>query len=1047
MACGAPLVLEPVTPAEARKTVTVLFADIADSTSLGERLDAESFRALMTRYFEEVRRVITRHGGTVEKYAGDAVMAVFGIPVLHEDDALRAVRAAAEINEVIAKLNHEIEPLWGVRIAVRTGVNTGEVVAGDRRAQQALVTGDAVNLAAKLEEVAPTGRVLMGQATYRLVKDAVRVEPADEIVLSGATRSLSAFELREVIGGAPGVARRLESPLVGREEELRALLDAFDKVGRTRSCQLVTIAGPAGVGKTRLVAEALAQISETATVVRGRCLPYGEGITFWPLAEAVKQAAAVTEDDAPTDVVAKLAARLDGEDDPALITGPLAQMMGLTDLQAATGEIFWAARRLFESLARTRPAVIVFDDIHWAEPTFLELVEHIVDWSRDAPILVVCMARPELFDEHYEWGANRPNAATVVLGSLTDDECGRLIENLLGARLDDDVRGRVLDVTEGTPLFVEEMIAMLIDEALLRRENGEWVPTGDLSELHVPASVHALLAARVDRLEDKEREVLERAAVVGKVFYRDAVERLTAKDTRPDLDVTLESLIGKELILPDVDFAGSRAYKFRHILILDAAYRGIPKKIRAELHERFAGWLEWNPHLRYGEYEEIVGYHLERSYGYKRELGMLDEHARALATGASARLASAGRRALARSDLPAAVNLLERAAALIPDEESGRLDLMLDLARSLFLLGDARFGTVLDEIERTAIAIGDWRARARAVIERYQIRILTEAESEWKDEAREDALASIPIFRKHGDELGLARAFQLLAECHWYDSQHAAAEPYLERALAHARNAKSALEEAGNVVALSTAKFAGPTPVGEAIDWCERALASGSRGNRWLQASVRLRLAGLTAMRGDLDEARLLAAEATTELQELHLAQSLLAARETWADFELFAGNPGGAEEQLRHAYELSRSMNEPLSIAQFAGQLAEALYRQARYEEAEELLDVAGALGGPRMESAFWGVVRAKILARRGQLKEAEVLARASARVFEPTDGWTFRGAALLGLAEVLTLAGKENEALSPLRSALEMFEQKGIVPLIEQVRSMRAGLAAATR
>ncbi|MGH2729800.1 MAG: ATP-binding protein [Actinomycetota bacterium] len=1047
MACGQPLAPDSVTPAEARKTVTVLFADIADSTTLGEQLDPESFRSLVGRYFEAVHAVIARHGGTVEKFAGDAVMAIFGIPVVHEDDALRAVRAAAEINDAIETLNDEIEPTFGIRLAIRTGVNTGEVVAGDRRALQAIVTGDAVNLAAKLEEVASAGRILMGASTYRLVKDAVRVEPASEIVLRGAKRAISAFELREVIGGAPGRARRLESPLVGRVDELRALMDAFDSACTDKNCHLVTVVAPAGVGKTRLVTEAVGRIAESTTISQGRCLPYGEGITFWPLAEAVKQAAGISDDDAPQDIVAKLGARLDPSEDPALVTGPLAQMIGLTDVQAGTGEIFWAARTFFESLARARPLVVVFDDIHRAEPTFLELVEHIVDWSRQAPILVVCMARPELFDEHEKWGAGRSNATTIVLESLSDAECDRLIENILGARLDDELRGRILEVAEGTPLFVEEVVAMLVEDQLLRSEDGRWVPTEDLSEVHVPTSIHALLAARVDRLEDSEREVLERAAVIGKVFYRDALARLASKETQPHLDHALETLAAKELIRPDADFAGARSYQFRHILILDAAYRAIPKEVRGRLHEQFAGWLEWNPGLRFGEYEEIVGYHLERAYGYLRDLGRIDDHALTLANGASTRLASAGRRALSRGDLPAAAKLLERAAALLPQDAPERLELLLDLARSLIMLGEGRrFETALDEVADRAAAQDDKRAAARARIERYQIRTVTEDERVWKDEARRDAEAAIPIFKRHGDELGLARTYQLLAECYWYESRIAQAEPYLERALIHARRAQNALEETGNIVALSTAKLVGPTPVDEAIAWCERALAEGAKGNRWLQASVRLRLAELTAVRGDFDEARMLATEASSELQELGLSQSLLAASEICGDIEILAGNPAGAEQQFRRAFELSKKIDEPISVAQFAGHLALAMCELGRYEEAEELLDASAAIGSTVLETAIWRATRARVLARRGEFDEALAAAQLSVQEFSETDGWWFRGWALMSLGEVLALAGKERAALEPLAEAMRMCEHKGVAPWIEKMRTLRGELSSST-
>ncbi|MGH2555124.1 MAG: tetratricopeptide repeat protein, partial [Actinomycetota bacterium] len=459
------------------------------------------------------------------------------------------------------------------------------------------------------------------------------------------------------------------------------------------------------------------------------------------------------------------------------------------------------------------------------------------------------------------------------------------------------------------------------------------------------------------------------------------------------------------------------------------------------------GWLEWNPGLRFGEYEEIVGYHLERAYGYRRDLGRIDDHALTLANGASTRLASAGRRALSRGDLPAAAKLLDRAAALLPQDAPERLDLLLDLARSLILLGEGRrFEGVLDEVDARAEAQGDARAAARARIERYQLRTVTEDEEDWKDEALGDAEAAIPVFKRHGDDLGLARAYQLLAECYWLEGRHGQAEPYLERALIHARRAQNAVEQTTNVVALSTAKLVGPTPVDEAIAWCERALAEGAGGNRWLQASVRLRLAELTAVRGDFEEARMLATEASSELLELGLSQSLLAAGEIFGDIEILAGNPTGAEQQFRRAYELSKEIDEPISVAQFAGHLALAMYEQGRYEEAEEMLDVSAALGGTALERAMWRSTRALILARRGDFDDAVTAAQLSVRELVEVDGWWFKGWALMSLAEVLALAGEERAALGPLEEALELFEHKGVVPWIKKMRTMRGLLTSST-
>jgi class 3 adenylate cyclase len=495
---------------DVRKTVTVVFCDVAGSTSLGEERDPESVRRVMGRYFEQARTALERHGGTVEKFIGDAVMAVFGIPALHEDDALRAVRAAAELRERLGDLNEELERDWGIRLETRTGVNTGEVVTGG---VETLVTGDAVNVAARLEQVAAPGEVLLGATTYALVRDAVSVEPVEPAALKGKRKAVHAYRLLEVRPDAAGRERRIDSPMVGRERQLALLLRAFDNTASDRACHLFTILGSAGVGKSRLVEEFVRSLPADTSVLRGRCLPYGEGITFWPLAEAVREAAAIGEQGDPIQAVRKIASLLEGEQDAEAIAERVA---ALTGLMAATPggeeEAFWAVRKLFERLARDVPLVAVFDDIQWAEPTFLDLIEHMADWSREAPILLVCLARSELLDARPTWGGGKLNATSLSLEPLGAEESQQLIANLLGqAELAHEARARITEAAEGNPLFVEEMLAILIDDGLLVRRNNHWGATTDLSAVSVPPTIQALLAARLDRLEDEERSVIERA--------------------------------------------------------------------------------------------------------------------------------------------------------------------------------------------------------------------------------------------------------------------------------------------------------------------------------------------------------------------------------------------------------------------------------------------------------------------------------------------------------------------------------------------------------
>src|SRR4051794_2908636 len=443
--CGAPLQAAPASrPAEVRKTVTVVFCDVTGSTALGERLDPETLRGVMARYFEEMERAVTRHGGTVEKFIGDAVMAVFGVPTLHEDDALRTVRAAADMRDAMSWLNKELERDHGVTLAARIGVNTGEVMArreagpGDQR----LVSGDAVNVAARLEQAAAPGEILIGDHTYRLVRDAIEAEPVDAVAAKGKSEAVRAFRLLLVPPPAAGVPRRLDSPMVGRTRQLHQLDEAYRTAVDERVCYLFTVLGAPGVGKSRLTEEFLAGVESEATVLRGRCLSYGQGITFFPIVDIVSQATGTGDLERPEADRDRLIELGGGGPEAPIMADRLRALTGATDAVSGTDELFWAVRLLLESLARRRPLVVVIDDIHWAEPTLLDLIEHIADWSRDAPILLVCPARPELLDLQAGWAGGKLHATTILLEPLAEEECEELIANLLGTSGLDEAIGR-----------------------------------------------------------------------------------------------------------------------------------------------------------------------------------------------------------------------------------------------------------------------------------------------------------------------------------------------------------------------------------------------------------------------------------------------------------------------------------------------------------------------------------------------------------------------------------------------------------------------------
>ncbi len=597
----------------------------------------------MARYFESMRRVVERHGGTVEKFIGDAVMAVFGVPLLHEDDALRAIRAASEMQEAATELNDELERDYATTLALRIGVNTGEVVIGT---EERLATGDAVNVAARLEQAAQPGEIWIGQKTLQLVRDAVETEPLPPLALKGKAESLDAFRLVSVKPEAPAFERHLDAPMVGRQRQLKLVADAFANCVSEHACGLFTMLGPAGVGKSRIAEEFLGGVD--AQVVRGRCLSYGEGISYWPVVEVVKQLLG----DEPERRLLELV--------PNELAAPaLSGLLGSETAATSPDGIAWTVRKLFEAVAAERPLVVAFDDIHWGEPTFLDLVEHVADLSRNAPILLLCTARPELLDVRPGWGGGKLNATTILVEPLAEREIDQLISELFGSsRLDDDLRARIGEAAEGNPLFVEEMVAMM-------HENGD-------GEVVVPPTIQALLAARLDQLEQDDRGVLERGSVEGKVFHRGAVLALAPAETH--VDARLTTLVRKELVRPDrATLPGEDAYRFRHQLIRDAAYDAVPKASRAVLHERFASWLgERGNDLV--ERDEIVGYHLEQAYRYRAELGPVDAAGEALARRAAKRLLEGARTAHARRDVRATVGLAGRAVALLSPDDGLRLE-------------------------------------------------------------------------------------------------------------------------------------------------------------------------------------------------------------------------------------------------------------------------------------------------------------------------------------------------------------------------------------
>jgi class 3 adenylate cyclase/tetratricopeptide (TPR) repeat protein len=1037
--CGKPLVAPAAR--ETRKVVTVLFSDVTGSTRLGERLDPESLRQIMARYFEEMKAALEAHGGTVEKFIGDAVMAVFGIPTLHEDDALRAVRAAMEMRERLEVLNHDLERERGIAILTRTGLNTGEVVAGDPATGQTLVTGDAVNVAARLEQSAQPGEVLIGEPTYRLIRDAVTAEPVEPMTVKGKDEPIPAFRLLDVHPEAEAVRRHLDSPMVGRDRQLSLMNQTFENAADDRACHLFTIIGSPGVGKSRLVYEFVSGVEDQSTILRGRSLPYGAGITYWPVVEMVRQAAAITDDDDVQAADAKLGPLLQ-EEDRGAVADRLLEVIGLRDATAPAEEIAWAFRKLLESLADQRQVVVVFDDIHWAEPTLLDLIDHVAEWSRGAPILVVAIARQELLDVRPGWGGGKHNATTIQLEPLSDRDCEVLVENLLGMALLPEVsKSRIAEAAEGNPLFVEQVLSMLIDDQLLQRDNGHWVPTADLTTIPIPPTIHALLAARLDRLGGEERQVIERAAVVGKVFYQSAVSELAPEPIRPAVGGHLMTLVRKEFIRPDrSDILRETAFRFRHILIRDAAYASMPKETRAQLHEAFAGWLQRVAGERSPEFDEILGYHLEQAFGYREELGNVDERARTLALRAADHLEAAGRRALSRSDLAAGQVLLTRAVALLPAQDPRRLTLLLDIGWALVELGEfARADEVINEVREAARAADDpaWDLRAD-LIEAWR----WDTSVSW-DERGALARRAIRFFEDRGEEVGLFFAHRLLAAMHWTQGRSGESAEELARVIELSRRT-GAGHEGFLLHWLSGIYLWGTTPVEEGIRRCDELLAEAS-GLRLAEGSILVSRAVLAAMAGRIDEARAAAARARPILEDLGgiLPVSIIGNRLSLMYTVL--GEDEQVLETMRGPLDVLERLGEKSFYSTMVATHGWTLAKMGRLDGAEESARKGREASPPDdwASQITWREARALVEAQRGNLEEAERLAREAVALTEDVDYLPQMADAWEDLGFVLRLAGRKEEAADALRESLSLREAKGDVVRAARVREELANLA----
>ena len=654
---------------EERKLVSLLFADVVDSTALGAQHDPELVRSVMVRYFARMKEIAETHGGTVEKFIGDAVMVVFGVPRLHEDDAERAVRAALAMRDAVAELNRGLR----IALALRIGVNSGEVVAGVGDDRQFLVTGDAVNVAARLQQGADPDEVVVGALTERLTRDAIEYEPREPITAKGKTAPIPAFHALRARTAVPE-SHRDTPALVGRERELRQLLDAFAWASDERAGYLVTIVGNAGVGKSRLVAEVLARLEQRPNVriLKGRCLPYGAGITYWPLMEVLRDDADIKPSDDRAAALAKLGERLAqlvSSDRLQAIQARIALVLSLESPDAALPtvppariavELSWGIRQHLEAIAARGPLVVVIDNLQWADPAALDVLAQIADRSSAAPLLLVCIARPELLERHPSWSAGRADASLLVLEPLDESDTRTLLARLLGIQVLPPLVGSwVLERSAGNPLFCEEFVRMLIEAHHLELADGGWRAKDSAADLPLPETIQSIVAARVDGLQPAEKTALRQASVIGERFVLDELLALGG-----ELGAAPEALLRKGFFVTDRDDPSRRSLRFKHILIRDAAYAGLTKAERAELHERFADFQVRTAADRLIEYEEIIGYHLEQAIHHRQQLGLDDERTRALAGRAAQMLGAAGIRAIRRGDAVTSNRLLERCRAV-----------------------------------------------------------------------------------------------------------------------------------------------------------------------------------------------------------------------------------------------------------------------------------------------------------------------------------------------------------------------------------------------
>ena len=954
-----------------RKLATVVFVDLVGSTELVSTRDPEVVRRRVTSFFEHVSHCITTHGGIVEKFAGDAVMAAFGIPQAHEDDAERAVRAAAAI----------MDSVHGLGLEARIGIESGEVVADD--AESTFATGEAVNLAARLQQAAAPGQVLLGPFAYRLTASMVEATEQGTLDLRGFGEPLK-VHLLESVRDSGSRAPTVSAPFIGRDYELELLQMTFARAVKDERAHIFTIYGDPGVGKSRLVREFVAGV-EGATVLAGRSLPYGEGITYWPLAEMVKVAAGITDDDPVQQAVSKLRACC-GDDAVADLLALAAGVLEGIEAERSQQEIAWAAREWAAELASAQPLVLVFEDIHWAEEPLLDLVEHLAERVKDAPLMIVCLARPELLDIRPGWGGGRLRATAIELEPLGQEDSEQLVDALLDDReLSFAERRALLEKTEGNPLFLEETTRMLLE--------------GGTAGQRIPDTLQAIIAARIDRLPRSEKLALQRASVVGRIFWEGALGQLAPE---LELEPVLDDLLGRDFITRESrsTISGESAYRFKHVLIRDVAYSGLTKGARADLHQVVADWLG---ERAADELVEIRAYHLEQAATLLEELdGVVPP---GLVTEAAATLEAAGRRALAREANRSARRLLLRSVELEPT-----LDRRFQAARAAWRLDDLPAVAVeMETVHRLARESGDETILGRSLTALAHVTLLRDA-----DLPRARALAEEALSTLDTDSVGRFDALALLSQIAWWrgdleeDERHTRASIELARLLeredleadavqrlASAHIQRGELEEAEQLIDRAWELAQGSGSI------VARAQALGSRGD-------------LAAQRGAVDQAEAAFDEAAALFEEAGAAWPRARILGKLAKIARGRGDLAAAERLFRDGIRILKSLEDRGTLCESQRGLAQVLLDQGRLDEAEQMALEARRTVGPHDQSsrATTRMALGLVRAAQGEVGEAELLLREAVDIIRDTDFVAHNREILDALVGFLRDQGRESEA-----------------------------------